>query len=54
LNIKTILQPQRTEVVFTQFARKETPGLAAKLRHPLVHQTLIDLVIQIHVRHLAP
>ena len=54
LNIKAILQPQRAEVVLTQFTCEEAPGLAAKLGHPFVHQALIDLVIQIHVRHLAP
>jgi hypothetical protein len=48
LYIQAILQPQRPEVVFGQSSGEEAPGLVAELRYALVHQPLIDFVVDVH------
>ena len=48
LHIQPVLQAQRAEVVFGQFAGKETPRLVAELLHPFGDDALVDIVISIH------
>ena len=48
LDVQPVLQPQRSKLVFGQFAREKTARLVAKLGDALVHQTLVMAVVLIH------
>ena len=50
LQVHAVLQPQRLELVLQQFARQTPRHLPAKLRHALLHDARIKLVISIHAR----
>jgi hypothetical protein len=51
LNIKAVLQAQGLKLFFAEFAAQEALGLFFKLRHALVYQGLVDMVIGIHRLH---
>ncbi len=53
LEIDTVHQPQRLELVFGQFAGDAAAHLVAELRHPLAHELCIELVVAIHGRQAA-
>jgi hypothetical protein len=48
LDVQTVAQSQRLELVFAQLARDEAARLVAELCHPLIHERLIDGVVSIH------
>src|ERR1044071_6810738 len=50
LDVQAVAQAQRPELVLAQLAVEEAPCLVAELRHPLVHQPVVDLVVDVHVR----
>ncbi|MCY1450319.1 hypothetical protein D9M71_671150 [compost metagenome] len=49
LNIQAVLQAQRAEFLFAQFAGQVALGLAAELRDPLLDDPLIVFVVYVHV-----
>ena len=48
LDVEAVAQPQRPKLVLGQLPGKETAGLAPKLGDPLIHQPLVDFVIDVH------
>ena len=48
LQIESVAQAKRTELVLSQFASKPAPNLLAKLRHTLMHESVVELVIAVH------
>jgi hypothetical protein len=48
LNVKTVLQAQRTEIVFGQSTRQETANLVAILGDSLFYDLLVDMVVDVH------
>ncbi len=48
LDVETILQAQRTELVLTEFAGEVAPGLVPKLGDTFVNQSLVVGVVLIH------
>ena len=48
LDIKSVTQPQRSELILAELARKKAARLIAKLLHPLGDERLIDVVVAIH------
>src|SRR5471032_102396 len=49
LDVETVLQPQRAEVVLRQFAGKVTARLVAELAYALVYDALVDFVVLVHM-----
>ncbi|MNR22228.1 hypothetical protein D3C85_1391700 [compost metagenome] len=49
LQVQAVLQAQRQELFFAQFARHEAFDLVAKLRNPLEDQRPVIVVVLIHV-----
>ncbi len=50
LQIETVHQPQRLELVFGQFARQAARHLAGELVHPLADELGVEFVIAVHDR----
>ena len=50
LDVQTVLQAQRAELLLGQFTGEKTPELIAVLIHALLHNRLINAVITIHKR----
>ena len=48
LQVQAVHQAQGPELVGAELARQEPPGLVAKLRHPLVHEALVVLIVLVH------
>src|SRR5256885_3615795 len=48
LNVQTVLETQRAEVIFRQCARQIAARLVAELHDPLVDKPLIDFVVDVH------
>ena len=48
LDVEAVLQPQRPELVLGQLAGEEAARLVAELGDALVHQALVDLVVEVH------
>jgi hypothetical protein len=48
LQVESVAQPQRLELVFRELARQVTARLVAELAHALVHEGLIEFVILVH------
>ena len=48
LDIESVLQPQRPELVLGQFADEKAARLVAKLRDAFVDEALIEGVVAIH------
>ena len=53
LDVEAVAQPQRAELVLGELAGEEAMRLAAELAHPLIHQPLIDLVVDVHRRETS-
>ncbi|MNM75095.1 hypothetical protein D3C81_868670 [compost metagenome] len=49
LDVEAVLQAQRAEFLFGQFAGEEAAGLVAELRDALLDDPLIVLVVYVHV-----
>ena len=48
LDVEAVAQPQRAELVLGELAVEEAPRLVAELRDALVHQALVDFVVEVH------
>ena len=48
LQIESVAQPKRTELVLGQLAGEPALDLLAKLRHTLMHESVVELVIAVH------
>ena len=48
LDVQAILQAQRPELVLAERAGQETARLVAELRDALLHQPLINVVVDVH------
>ena len=48
LDVQAVAQAQRAELFLRELAGHEAARLVAELRDPLVHQALIELVIDVH------
>ncbi len=48
LEIETVLQPQRTELVFAEFACKAPSDLFAKLRDAAGDEIAVEFIVAIH------
>ena len=48
LDVEAILQAQRAELVVGELAGEEAARLVAKLGDALLHQPLIDRIVDIH------
>ena len=49
LQVHTILQAQRLELVFQQLARQAAGHLPAELFHPVFHDPGIEFIVTIHL-----
>jgi hypothetical protein len=49
LDIQAVAQPQRAEFFLREPACEEALRLVAKLRYALVHNSLVDFVVPVHV-----
>ncbi len=47
-DVQAVAQAQGTEIVLRELARQEAARLVAELRYTLLHQPLIDRVVDIH------
>ena len=48
LDVQTVTQAKRTEIVLRELACQEPRRLIAELRNPLIDELLVDLVVLIH------
>ena len=48
LEIESVAKPKRTELVLGQLACKPASDLLAELRHTLMHERVVELVIAVH------
>src|SRR6266480_1656405 len=53
LDVQAVAQPQRAEIVLAQLAGEEAPRLVAELLHALVHDALVDRVVEVHAPGLS-
>jgi hypothetical protein len=48
LQVQTVLQAQRTELLFAQFARQAAANLVGVLRDPFIDDGLVVLIVLVH------
>ena len=48
LDVETVLQAQRTQLVIRQLAGEVAFDLAAELGNPFVDDALVDLIVAVH------